>query len=57
MKYSLPERAVLLVAALAGVVPAYAAALDITDAWLRQPPPGQTSVAIYKFTITGKVVF
>lgn len=47
MKYSLPERAVLLVAALAGVVPAYAAALDITGAWLRQPPPGQTSVAIY----------
>jgi copper(I)-binding protein len=47
MKYSLPERAVLLVAALAGVVPAYAAALDIAGAWLRQPPPGQTSVAIY----------
>lgn len=47
MKYSLPERAVLLLVALAGVGPAYAAALDITGAWLRQPPPGQTGAAIY----------
>ncbi len=50
MKYSLPERAVLLLAALAalaGAGPAYAAALDITEAWLRQPPPGQTGAAIY----------
>ena len=50
MTYSLPQRAVLLLAALAalaGVGPAYAAALDITGAWLRQPPPGQTGAAIY----------
>jgi copper(I)-binding protein len=47
MEYSLPKRAVLLAAALAGAGPACAASLDITGAWLRQPPPGQTGAAIY----------
>jgi hypothetical protein len=47
MKYSLPKRAVLLAAALAGAGPACAASLEITGAWLRQPPPGQTGAAIY----------
>lgn len=47
MKSSLPARAVLLAAALAGAAPACAAALEIGAAWLRQPPPGQTGAAIY----------
>lgn len=47
MKSSLPARAVLLAAALAGAGPACAAALEIGAAWLRQPPPGQTGAAIY----------
>jgi hypothetical protein len=42
-----PSLAVLLAAALAGAGPACAASLEITQAWLRQPPPGQTGAAIY----------
>lgn len=47
MTYALPGRAALLAAALAGAGPACAAPLEISAAWLRQPPPGQAGAAIY----------
>jgi len=37
-----------LAALLAGIAPvALAGSLEITDAWLNQPPPGQSAAAIY----------